>query len=78
MANISIKEVIKWVDENNDNKEMNTVLAREALNICFTRGNEEHIIDDERINDTLYLQSRDGNVAIDFDKNGLIINIEIS
>lgn len=34
-------------------------------------------INDYLINNTLYLQSRNGNVSIDFDESGLIVGIEI-
>lgn len=78
MASIEINEIIKWVDKLDNWKANGDTTAREALNIKFSRGNEEIVFDEDYINKSISLQSRDGNVVIDFDKNGLIINIEIS
>lgn len=78
MAEIKVDELIKYVDSLKDWLKENHSPARECTVIKFKGGNNETIIDEEMVNETLYLQSRNGNVTIEFDKCGLITHIEIS
>lgn len=79
MADISIEQIQEYTDRIIDWLSLGESPAKEGLVIRFKKGiNAEPVIDDEMINKTLYFQSRNGNVAIDFDETGLIINIEIA
>lgn len=78
MALISIQQVQEYTDSLKDWLAIGESPAKECLVLQFKKGHGEKVIDDERVNQTLYLQSRNGNVAIEFDDSGLIVNIEIS
>lgn len=78
MAEIKVDELVKHVDSLKDWLKEGHSLARECIVIKFKRGVSDSVIDEEMVNKTLYFQSRDGNVAIEFDKSGLISYIEIS
>ncbi len=78
MAEIKVDELIKHVDSLKDWLKEGHSPARECTVIKFKRGVNDPVIDEEMVNETLYLQSRDGNVTIEFDKSGLITHIEIS
>lgn len=78
MAEINIEQVQSYVDSLKDWVSEGDSKAKESLLIRFKRGYGEAVIDEERINETLYLQSRNGNIAIEFDASGLIVDIEIS
>lgn len=78
MAAISIRKVREYTDSLQNWLAIGESPAKECLVLQFTKDDGEQVIDEERVNQTLYLQSMDGNVAIDFDSNGLIVSIEIS
>lgn len=79
MADIKIEQVLEFTEKTNDWLAIGESPARECLVISFKKGTgNEPVIDDEMVSKTLYLQSRNGNVAIEFDDTGLIVSIEIS
>jgi len=78
MAEINVEQIQSYVDSLKDWVAEGDSKAKESLLIRFKKGYGEPIIDEERVNETLYLQSRNGNIAIEFDASGLIVNIEIS
>ncbi len=78
MAYIKIEQIQKYADTLKNWLEVGESTAQECLVIEFQKGTSEKIIDDEMVNKTLYFQSRNGNISIEFDESGLIINIEIS
>lgn len=78
MAYISLEEIQKYVDSlNNHNQEIVTP-AKDCLVIKFKDGFEDEIFDEERINEVLDVESRNGHVTISFDKYGYLKSIEIS
>ncbi len=78
MAYIKIEQIQKYADTLKNWLEVGESTAQECLVIEFQKGISEKIINDEMVNKTLYFQSRNGNISIEFDESGLIINIEIS
>lgn len=78
MAEIMIDELQKYVDTLKDWLNEGHSPAKECLVVKFKKGYGESVIDDEMANETLYLQSRNGNITIEFDSSGLITSIEIS
>jgi len=77
MAYISIDEIQKYVDSRKNWLEEGESPAKECLVINFNKGKDNIVIDEEMVNKTLYLQSRNGNVVVYFDNTGQIISIEI-
>ena len=64
-----------------EKEEKKLTLVTEKINTTLSTGEmgvDLKNINDCLINNTLYLQSRNGNVSIDFDESGLIKYIEIS
>ena len=87
MANITVEQIQVYADTLKNWLQENESPAKECLVIQFEKASSTEIDIDEdqanqilyvQVNQTLYLDSRNGNVAIDFDRSGQIVNIEIS
>lgn len=77
MANINVEDIQKYTDTLKDWLTEGESPARECLVIKFKTGIETTVIDEDMVNETLYLQSRNGNVVVHFDKTGQVVSIEI-
>ena len=87
MANITVEQIQVYADTLKNWLQENESPAKECLVIQFKKASSTEIDIDEdqanqilyvQVNQTLYLDSRNGNVSIDFDRSGQIVNIEIS
>lgn len=78
MAKITIEQIQKYTNSLKDWKSEGKSSAQECLVIDFKKEFSKSIIDQDMINKTLYFQSGNGNVSIDFDEAGLITKIDIS
>ena len=78
MAYINIQQLQQYTDSLKDWLAIGESPSKECLVLKFKKGIGEQVIDEDMVNQTLYLQSRDGNVTIEFDDSGLIVSIEIS
>ncbi|MGN7472355.1 DUF2283 domain-containing protein [Brevibacillus sp. SAFN-007a] len=78
MAFITVEQIQKYVDSIKDWRSEGESTAKECLLINFIRDNNKSVVDEENINQTMYFQSKNGNVTIDFDETGQIVSIEIS
>ncbi|MFC1894888.1 hypothetical protein ACFLYH_02970 [Candidatus Dependentiae bacterium] len=78
MAEIKIEQIQEYAEKLKSWLLLGESPAKECLVIQFKKGNSNIVIDDEMVNKTLYFQSRNGNISIEFDSTGLINNIEIS
>ena len=78
MAEIKIEELQNYVDGLKDWLSEGHSPAKECLVLKFKKGHGESVIDEEMVNETLYLQSRNGNITIEFDSSGLMTSIELS
>jgi hypothetical protein len=79
MAYITVKQIQEYTDKLKNWLSLGESPAKECLVIQFKTGEKtDPVIDEEMANKTLYLQSRNGNISIEFDNTGLITNIEIT
>lgn len=78
MATIRIEKIQSYLDSIINWIERGESPASECLVIEFSPSYSNEIIDEEWVNKSLYLQSNNGNVVIDFDATGQIKRIEIS
>lgn len=80
MAYIKIEEIIKFVDSKTQIFPEDHALARECLEIVFKKETQDNtiVVDEEWVDQTLYLSSRNGAVVICFDHAGLVVGIEIT
>lgn len=77
VAYIKVEEIQQHTDKLKDWLTVGESPAKECLVIKFKSGTDNIVIDEEMVNQTLYLQSRNGNVSIQFDASGQIVSIEI-
>lgn len=78
MAYIGIEDVQKYVDGLKNWLLEGESPAKECLVIRFINDvTDNFIIDEEMIDKTLFLQSRNGNVVLKFDSTGQLVSIEI-
>lgn len=77
MASINIEEIQKYTDGIKNWLAIGESSSKECLVIKFKTGDQSTVMDDEMVNQTLYVQSRNGSVSIQFDSTGQLVSIEL-
>lgn len=78
MATVRVEKIQSYLDSITKWIERGESPASECLVIEFLPSYSSEVIDEEWVSKSLYLQSNNGNIVIDFDATGQIKRIELS